>query len=272
MGTGLQNTPSVQGHKFHPAHHSVCRRRLPQRLLRSLCSVSAHCGCLSGCCLVACPALQGAAGVDDEDEAGLTPLHTAAELGAANLAELLLEKGADLNHAGGSLVPYVQSCHYWCRLSTFGSQQVPGSCPQVFGSGLQALGSALNHVTVTVCRTGADQLQSPDRMGVAVVCSVLTSLSGRRNSASCVSVCVKRACMRGHASWCSIRSCQDSETNACVFVYGCRCAPPHHCPACCQLPQPRGHGAAAAGQRHQGGWGCGISSALDRIGRNFCRQ
>jgi ankyrin repeat protein len=44
--------------------------------------------------------LQGAAGVDDEDGTGLTPLHTAAELGAASLAELLLEKGADLNHAG----------------------------------------------------------------------------------------------------------------------------------------------------------------------------
>lgn len=50
---------------------------------------------------VNCLALQGAAGVDDEDDAGLTPLHTAAELGATGLAELLLEKGADLNHAGG---------------------------------------------------------------------------------------------------------------------------------------------------------------------------
>lgn len=52
-----------------------------------------------------CPAmcvfvLQGAAGVDDEDDAGLTPLHTCAELGATSLAELLLEKGANLNHAG----------------------------------------------------------------------------------------------------------------------------------------------------------------------------
>jgi ankyrin repeat protein len=37
----------------------------------------------------------------------LTPLHTAAELGAASLAELLLEKGADLNHAGGSSLRYM---------------------------------------------------------------------------------------------------------------------------------------------------------------------
>lgn len=51
-------------------------------------------------CLLCYCLLQGAAGVDDEDGTGLTPLHTAAELGAASLAELLLEKGADLNHAG----------------------------------------------------------------------------------------------------------------------------------------------------------------------------
>jgi ankyrin repeat protein len=44
---------------------------------------------------------QSAAGVDDEDESGLTPLHTAAELGLTAMAELLLDKGADLNHAGG---------------------------------------------------------------------------------------------------------------------------------------------------------------------------
>jgi ankyrin repeat protein len=44
--------------------------------------------------------LQNAAGVDEEDEQGLTPLHTAAELGATEIAEHLLERGADLNHAG----------------------------------------------------------------------------------------------------------------------------------------------------------------------------
>jgi ankyrin repeat protein len=37
--------------------------------------------------------------VDDEDEAGLTPLHTAAELGSVSQAELLLERGAALDHA-----------------------------------------------------------------------------------------------------------------------------------------------------------------------------
>lgn len=45
---------------------------------------------------------QGAAGVDDEDEAGLTPLHTAAELGSVSQAELLLERGASINHAGAA--------------------------------------------------------------------------------------------------------------------------------------------------------------------------
>ena len=37
---------------------------------------------------------------DDEDENGLTPLHTAAELGNTELAEHLLECGADVQHAG----------------------------------------------------------------------------------------------------------------------------------------------------------------------------
>lgn len=43
---------------------------------------------------------QNAACVDEEDEQGLTPLHTAAELGATEIAEHLLDRGADLNHAG----------------------------------------------------------------------------------------------------------------------------------------------------------------------------
>jgi ankyrin repeat protein len=47
-----------------------------------------------------CLPLQNAAGVDEEDEQGLTPLHTAAELGSTEIAEHLLERGADLNHAG----------------------------------------------------------------------------------------------------------------------------------------------------------------------------
>lgn len=50
--------------------------------------------------LVSVLALQNAAGVDEEDESGLTPLHTAAELGNTELAEHLLELGADLNHTG----------------------------------------------------------------------------------------------------------------------------------------------------------------------------
>jgi len=44
--------------------------------------------------------LQKSAGVDDEDESGLTPLHTAAEIGSIEMVELLLDKGADLNRAG----------------------------------------------------------------------------------------------------------------------------------------------------------------------------
>jgi ankyrin repeat protein len=47
---------------------------------------------------------QHAAGVDDEDSKGLTPLHTAAELGSVSQVELLLERGAALNHAGGGRV------------------------------------------------------------------------------------------------------------------------------------------------------------------------
>lgn len=43
--------------------------------------------------------VQGAAGVDDEDECGLTPLATAAGRGAEALAELLLDQGADLSRA-----------------------------------------------------------------------------------------------------------------------------------------------------------------------------
>jgi hypothetical protein len=42
--------------------------------------------------------------VDDEDDSGLTPLHTAAEMGLIAMAELLLDKGADLNYAGEGLV------------------------------------------------------------------------------------------------------------------------------------------------------------------------
>ncbi|KAF8056385.1 ANK3 [Scenedesmus sp. PABB004] len=37
--------------------------------------------------------------LDEEDEAGLTPLHTAAEAGAVDTAELLLDRGAELNRA-----------------------------------------------------------------------------------------------------------------------------------------------------------------------------
>jgi hypothetical protein len=90
--------PHAIPHKYCLYKHTV----LPDMLF-------IHCSmCFIACFLIFSPvSLQGAAGVDDEDETGLTPLHTAAELGAASLAELLLEKGADLNHAGVSFITFL---------------------------------------------------------------------------------------------------------------------------------------------------------------------